>query len=332
VVLYMMATGAHPFHADNDAGTLNNIANGKMIRPSEIAPEISPDLEAIILTALANSPSDRYQTAARMCEDLEEMIEAHTYKAGPAQLSRLMHGVFLAEIEEHERKIRDYRRERGEETGITSVPPPPAEGESQPKLAVSDIPDLPADALDGFSMAPPPRAKRKYALIGAGVTALVAIAAVVLIAVGTGEPAKGSAQGATSGAAAAKPEPPRAPEAPPAVPSDGPKEIRLDLGALPLGAQVTLDGQGIEYPFALPASPKAGRLRVTAPGYNPFEATIPLDRDREVKVVWERESAASQAAVKPKGPSAGGKPKGKKPEGENKGSSEKEVLLPSPFD
>lgn len=330
VVLYMMCTGRHPFHADNDAGTLHNIVNGKPIRPSEIASDISPDLEAIILTALANQPGDRYQTAAQMHDDLDEMIQAHEYKFGPAHLSRLMHGMFTAEIEEHERKLRDFRRERGEETGITSVPPPPGEGESQPRLAAT---------IDGFGAGDYAHSggtavsrKKKYALLGAVLAAVAVIAAVVLFAVGSGEPA-GSAEKTAPviAATATEPVPPGASEAPPPVVQEGPKEIRLDLGALPVGAEVTLDDKGIEYPFVLPASQKTGRLRITAPGYSPFEVTIPLDRDREVVVAWAKEAAGTGAKSKTKS-------KVKKQEDEppvspkNEKNEKNEVLLPSPFD
>jgi len=324
VVLYMMCTGKHPFHADNDAGTLHNIVNGKPIRPSEIAPDISPDLEAIILTALANQPGDRYQTAARMHEDLDEMIQAHEYKFGPAHLSRLMHGIFTAEIEEHERKLRDFRRERGEETGITSVPPPPSDDDPQPRLAAG---------IDGFRGGDYAHSggtsvtKRKYALFAAALAAAIAIGAVVLFAVGSGEePAAGSGGAAEPAIAAAEPKPPPSePEKQPAAAPKEPTEIRLDLGALPVGALVTLDDKGIEYPFVVSASRQTGRLRITAPGYSPFEATIPLDRDRDVAVVWEKK------AVVPKGT---GKPKGKKQGegGADTSEGEKKVLLPSPFD
>ena len=174
--------------------------------------------------------------------------------------------------------------------------------------------------------------RRRSVLVAAGLAAVVAIAAIVFFAIGSGESATGSTGEAGPGVTAAGPEtPPDEPEEQPAALTEEPQEVRLDLGALPVGARVTLNDKEIEYPFVLRASPETGNLKITAPGYSPFEATIPLDRDREVAVVWEKEPPKTRPAGQPRPPGES-KTKGKKQADGKPDSSKEGVLLPSPFD
>jgi hypothetical protein len=291
-------------------------------------------VESIVLTALATSPEDRYQTAAQLHEELEEAIQVHDYKPTPGKLSRLMHQLFAEEIEEHEKKLREYHRERGEDTTIKSVPPPPMEGESQPRLAAGSRRGShfgPEGIIDGEGRpgeAAPSRRRRVWIVAGLG--AVAAIVAVLVFAFGSGESAPEGTGGPAPAIAGMRPAPePSAATDEPAAQPEEPTEVRLDLGALPVGTVVTLDDETIGYPFVVPRSAQPGSLRITAPGYRAFEAAIPLDRDREVAVVLEKEGPRPRPGGQPRAGAEGrpGKVSGGKSE-----PSEKGVLLPSPFD
>ena len=71
VVLYEMLTGKVPFTGDSAIEIAMKHVNEPPAPPSSLRPEISPDLDQIVLRALAKDPADRYQTAEEFIEDLE---------------------------------------------------------------------------------------------------------------------------------------------------------------------------------------------------------------------------------------------------------------------
>jgi serine/threonine protein kinase len=70
VILYEMLTGVVPFHADNVYAMLKGKAEDDPRPPRELRPEVSPQLEATILRALARDPADRHESAFELREAL----------------------------------------------------------------------------------------------------------------------------------------------------------------------------------------------------------------------------------------------------------------------
>ncbi|HVG29217.1 MAG TPA: protein kinase [Pyrinomonadaceae bacterium] len=68
IILYEMLTGAPPFGNDAEKLTRTEILRAQVERapraPSAVNPEIAPEVEAVILRALAKDPASRFQTAA----------------------------------------------------------------------------------------------------------------------------------------------------------------------------------------------------------------------------------------------------------------------------
>ena len=71
VVLYEMLTGKVPFTGDSAIEIAMKHVNDLPAPPSSLRPEIPPELDQIVLRALAKDPADRYQTAEEFIEDLE---------------------------------------------------------------------------------------------------------------------------------------------------------------------------------------------------------------------------------------------------------------------
>ncbi|BBM85809.1 bifunctional serine/threonine-protein kinase/formylglycine-generating enzyme family protein [Candidatus Uabimicrobium amorphum] len=71
VVFYEMLTGNVPFKGDSLTSTLLLIARGEYPKPSELNPQIPPELEKICLKAMSLDVETRYQTTAEMLEDLQ---------------------------------------------------------------------------------------------------------------------------------------------------------------------------------------------------------------------------------------------------------------------
>jgi serine/threonine protein kinase len=71
VVLWEVLTGRPLFLRSNEAATLYAIMNAPIVPPSKLRADVPPELDKIVLRALARSPGDRYDTAEEMAADLE---------------------------------------------------------------------------------------------------------------------------------------------------------------------------------------------------------------------------------------------------------------------
>ena len=76
VLLFECLTGMLPFAADNYNALLAKILTGRPTPPSQIRPSIAPELEQVVLTALAFDAADRYGSAAEMRAALLEAKKA----------------------------------------------------------------------------------------------------------------------------------------------------------------------------------------------------------------------------------------------------------------
>ncbi len=70
VVLYEMLVGRPPFSAESPVAVAMKHVREPVVPPSQLVPDIPPDLERIVLTALAKDVATRYQTAEEMRADL----------------------------------------------------------------------------------------------------------------------------------------------------------------------------------------------------------------------------------------------------------------------
>jgi serine/threonine-protein kinase len=70
-LLYEIVTGTCPFQRDASREILDARATGQFRPPREVRPDLSEQVEEIILHAMAPRPSDRYASAAVMKLDLD---------------------------------------------------------------------------------------------------------------------------------------------------------------------------------------------------------------------------------------------------------------------
>jgi beta-lactam-binding protein with PASTA domain/tRNA A-37 threonylcarbamoyl transferase component Bud32 len=76
VVLFEMVTGRPPFDGDSAVAIALKHVNQPAPSPRELRPEIPPELEAVVVRALAKDPAQRYTDADSFIRDLE-VVEAH---------------------------------------------------------------------------------------------------------------------------------------------------------------------------------------------------------------------------------------------------------------
>jgi eukaryotic-like serine/threonine-protein kinase len=110
VVLYQIVTGRQPFHGKTDIERLNKIMRYEFQKPSDMVPDLDPQLEGIILNAMAQYPDERYATATAMTDDLETYIRSSGENTEPVYISQIMHDLFESEQAYHLERVREYRR------------------------------------------------------------------------------------------------------------------------------------------------------------------------------------------------------------------------------
>jgi serine/threonine protein kinase len=122
IVLYELLTGERLFVGESDFSTLEKVRNVEILPPSSFNDKISPELERIVLKALAKDADDRYQNAI----DLHDDLQAYLYKVGEfysrKDLGAWMKKMFGDELNEENAKNAQY--EQLEEP--TPAPPPGA--------------------------------------------------------------------------------------------------------------------------------------------------------------------------------------------------------------
>ncbi|QWF80391.1 Stk1 family PASTA domain-containing Ser/Thr kinase [Amycolatopsis sp. CA-230715] len=69
-VLYELVTGEPPFTGDSPVAVAYQHVREDPQAPSSVNPAVSPELDAVVLKALAKGPANRYQSAAEMRSDL----------------------------------------------------------------------------------------------------------------------------------------------------------------------------------------------------------------------------------------------------------------------
>lgn len=74
VILYQLAAGRLPFEAEVPMGLVMKHINDPVPLPTEFAPDISSELETVILTALAKQPAERYVTSGKMAIALRQAL------------------------------------------------------------------------------------------------------------------------------------------------------------------------------------------------------------------------------------------------------------------
>src|SRR5436305_4184145 len=73
IVLYELLTGKTPFEGDTPVEIAMKHLSAVPKPPSQLRPDVPPELDKVVLRALAKDPDDRYQSADEMEADLERV-------------------------------------------------------------------------------------------------------------------------------------------------------------------------------------------------------------------------------------------------------------------
>ncbi len=105
IVLYELCTGKRLFKHESELMILEMITKRRITPPREVAPNIAPALEAIILKALEKDVEQRYQTAQEMQIALEDYLRSERRISTNADLSSFMRELFGDKIDEKRRLV-----------------------------------------------------------------------------------------------------------------------------------------------------------------------------------------------------------------------------------
>jgi serine/threonine-protein kinase len=118
VVLWETLTGERLFKGDNEAALVAKVISGPADPPSAHDPDVPPELDAIVMRALAADPEDRFATAEEMAGRLVRVVppalanEVGKWVSEAARTTLMQRGAELAEIES--------------QSGIAMIPPAPS--------------------------------------------------------------------------------------------------------------------------------------------------------------------------------------------------------------
>jgi serine/threonine-protein kinase len=201
VVFYELLTGRRPFEG-SEASIMHKIVYMEAPRPSQLAPTVSPGLDAVIAQAIAKDPADRFQSVAEFDEALHAALR-QTPMPPETQVAS----------DAGDETVHSHRAPEPPEAPV--VPEPTSQPTVTPFPAtLSSVPGSPGREVEG------PRRP----LLFAGVAAIVlGVGAVAWVALSPGPPPKPVQQQAATtpppaDVAAAKAPPSTAPAAPQPAP------------------------------------------------------------------------------------------------------------------
>lgn len=314
-VLYQITLGRRPFHGEDALATLYQLLEKDLVPPRELDPSYPPELEEIVLRALAKDRNERYSTAHELALALERFLVHSGQQVTDGDVARLLLERMGTEITARKDEIR--RRVAALELG--------------PRIATASAERLETEAGTVSETPPSTHSGWTVRLLAAAVFVAVAGGSILLLR----EPEAGVTRAAATQGMGTEPTPTSvgpgtAVSAPPAA-----QTVRLTVATLPKTARIELDGRELgtgTYQGSHPLSPERHQLVVSAPGYETqtrevhFEETQSLEialealragRPKATSVTLGSKPAAAPPPALPKdGPKAGttGQPaNGKKP-------------------
>jgi serine/threonine-protein kinase len=87
VIMYESATGRVPFTGNNYLSVISQVLNEDPRPPRELRPELSEELEAVILRAMAKDRSERYASAADLLADVTALLDDPTRSTERAKIT-----------------------------------------------------------------------------------------------------------------------------------------------------------------------------------------------------------------------------------------------------
>ncbi|WNG53408.1 protein kinase [Archangium gephyra] len=156
VVLHECLTGMRLFPGKAPMAVINAVLKGPIPEPSRLNKAIPPELDVIVLKALARKRADRYATTLEFARALERAVGSFIWL--PEQSSELLKRLFAERLEQTRQLLASSGRAGVDSTGVVklaqlfpdkdaSTPPPPAPPRAPPPQRAAPPHHLRAPAL-----------------------------------------------------------------------------------------------------------------------------------------------------------------------------------------
>ena len=241
IMLFELCTGRRLFRGGSDVETLTLITDGNYPRAADVNPRIGPELEAVLMKALAPDRDERYQSARELQSDLEAVARNERIPVSSVALGEWMKMLFAERLAEQDAALAVGKLAADE---MGAADDAEAEREAVRAAAVSAM--------------PPPAPSRRPVIILSGVLAAV-LASGAYLYVSNARQAAVGAEG-RSGSLAVRSTP------------DG---AHIWLNDAPTSFRTPHDFTGLAT-----GSAGTYHVRVTAEGYEPFTADVQLEAPR----------------------------------------------------
>ncbi|MCB0212827.1 MAG: serine/threonine protein kinase, partial [Anaerolineae bacterium] len=174
VILFEMFTGELPFEADSALDIAMLHMTEPPPPPSEIQPDINPELEAVILKMLEKEPSDRYQTGAELAKAFDQALKATSQVSLPLPPQNLSIPFRVAQ-----------------DVAARPLPPLPAGMTPPPEPSTSEVAAASMASVTNLGSAPnesspskPTRPSLVYAGLGVGALLIIGFFMLLLLVAG----------------------------------------------------------------------------------------------------------------------------------------------------
>lgn len=107
-VLWELVTNRRLFNGDNEFETMNMVKEAQVVAPSTHNPDIPPEVDRIILKALAADREDRYASAGELSQELEAWLQSVNYAS--QELSNWMCEVYADDLAAERDKREQFDR------------------------------------------------------------------------------------------------------------------------------------------------------------------------------------------------------------------------------
>jgi len=104
VLLWEMLTMRRMFEADNDLLLLEKVRHPEIRPPSEYVPDVPPDLDRVVMKALAADPDARFRTAQKLRRRLADAMP-RAVALDSSHLSELLHAAMPEQIDKQRRLL-----------------------------------------------------------------------------------------------------------------------------------------------------------------------------------------------------------------------------------
>jgi serine/threonine-protein kinase len=273
VMLWEAATRKRMWRGLTDPEVMHAILNDEIPKPSSVAPNVPPRLEAIVMKAMARSPADRHATAAELQSELDEFLSEQGSNARNRDIGAAVADLF-ADVRADTRRVIEQQIKK-----VTALSA--REYQSFRPLELASTVRTGGEAGRGATVTPS-RSTRSRRLI-AGTVLLAAL---------------GAAAFAWSHAESEPALEPKA-VAPAPTPAPAPELLSVTLSSKPDDAQLFLDDRfvpGNPTTLTVPRDGSRHTVRAEAPGYAVRRQEIVYDTSQSVALVLDALAPAPSAS------------------------------------